>query len=79
ARAATAPVPTRDNKWTEYEISLDTAAATEAVTVRLQRQPCTEPPCPINGRVWFDDFKLLECKSVRKLKKEKREDEINEK
>ncbi|MBO0720431.1 MAG: tetratricopeptide repeat protein [Blastocatellia bacterium] len=64
ARAATSPFPTRDNPWTEYIISLDTTATTEAVTVRLVRPPCSEPPCPITGRIWLDDFKLVECKGI---------------
>ncbi len=66
AHAATANLPTRDNDWRDYEISLETAAATEALTVRLQRLPCAEPPCPIEGRVWFDEFRLNECTGVRK-------------
>jgi tetratricopeptide (TPR) repeat protein len=66
AHAATARLPTRDNDWRNYEISLETAAATEALTVRLQRLPCAEPPCPIEGRVWFDEFRLDECTGVRK-------------
>jgi tetratricopeptide (TPR) repeat protein len=69
AHAATAPIRIRTNKWAEYEIAVDTAAATEALTVRLQRQPCPAPPCPIAGRLWFDDFKLNECAAPRKLEK----------
>ncbi len=61
AHVATPPVPTRDNKWSWQTISLNTAQATEALTVRLQRQPCSEPPCPITGRVWFDAINLVEC------------------
>jgi hypothetical protein len=70
ARAATAPFPTRDNKWAEYTISLDTVADTEALTIRLLRPPCAESPCPISGRLWFDDFKLLECETVSKPENE---------
>jgi hypothetical protein len=66
ARAATAPFPTRDSKWAEYVISLDTVADTEALTIRLLRPPCAESPCPISGRLWLDDFKLVECEAVRK-------------
>jgi Tetratricopeptide repeat len=71
ARAATAPFPTRDNKWTEYAISLDTVADTEALTIRLLRPPCAESPCPISGRLWVDDFKMLECEGVGKPEKGK--------
>ena len=49
--------------WTEYKTEFVTPAATEAVTVRLMRMPCSEPPCPLNGRVWFDDFQLSEKKA----------------
>ncbi len=70
-RAATAPFPTRDNTWAEYVISLDTAADTEALSIRLLRPPCAESPCPIFGRLWLDDFKLLECESVRKPENDK--------
>ncbi|MCI0661930.1 MAG: tetratricopeptide repeat protein, partial [Acidobacteria bacterium] len=52
----------RSNEWREYEIELETAAETEALTVRLLRLPCPEPPCPIEGRVWVDGFRLNECK-----------------
>jgi pentatricopeptide repeat protein len=71
ARAASAPFPTRDNNWAESVISLATQTETEAITVRLVRPPCAESPCPINGRIWLDDFKLLECDSVRKLENDK--------
>jgi tetratricopeptide (TPR) repeat protein len=68
ARAATAPFPTRDHNWTEYVISLATLSDTEAVTIRLARPPCAESPCPIAGRIWIDDFKLIECdKDVKPL------------
>jgi Tetratricopeptide repeat len=70
ARAATAPFPIRDNKWTEYAISLDTLADTDALTIRLLRLPCAESPCPISGRLWFDDFKLLECEGLKKPENE---------
>jgi tetratricopeptide (TPR) repeat protein len=69
AHSATKPIPIRDNKWTEYEIAINTAATTEALTVRLQRQPCSEPPCPIAGRLWFDNFKLNECTGLKKIEK----------
>jgi tetratricopeptide (TPR) repeat protein len=61
AYAETERFPIRTNEWREYEIELKTAAATEALTLRLLRLPCPEPPCPIEGRVWVDEFKLIEC------------------
>jgi tetratricopeptide (TPR) repeat protein len=67
AHAATSEIQIGDNEWTEYEIAVDTKPATEALTVRLQRQPCSEEPCPIAGRIWFDGIKLRECAAARKL------------
>ena len=46
--------------WTEYKTEFVTPAATEAVTVRLMRMPCSEPPCPLKGRLWFDEFQLTQ-------------------
>ena len=60
-RVATPPLPNgADNEWTDYKLEFTTNAQTEAVTVRIQRPPCSEPPCPIEGHVWFDEFKLTE-------------------
>lgn len=58
---AAAQLPNGDKDWTEQEIPFTTAAITEAVTVRLQRQPCGDPPCASTGRVWLDTFKLTEA------------------
>lgn len=35
-----------------------TAANTEAVTLRLAREACKLPICPISGKIWFDDFSI---------------------
>lgn len=60
-RAATPPLPAdRDHDWKEYQLDLTTTAATEALKLRIQRLPCPEAPCPISGRIWLDDFKLVE-------------------
>ena len=61
-RAAAPSLPTGTNDWKDYQIDFTTAAATEAVTVRVQRPPCGEPPCPINGRLWLDAFALQPMK-----------------
>ena len=60
-RAATTPLPNGNNDWKEIVLHFVTKAETEAVTVRVQRLPCAEPPCPLSGRLWLDDFKLVEC------------------
>jgi len=61
AYAASEKFPIHTNEWRKYEVELETAASTEALTVRLLRHPCPEPPCPIEGRVWVDEFSLNEC------------------
>ena len=60
ARAATPPLPNKDHEWKEYQLDVTTNAATEALKVRVQRLPCSEAPCPINGRIWLDEFRLVE-------------------
>jgi len=59
-RIATPEIKNGDNRWTDYKLEFTTNAQTEAVTIRIQRLPCGEPPCPIEGQVWFDEFKLTE-------------------
>jgi hypothetical protein len=58
-RAATQPFRTNIEDWADYEIELRTGPQTEALKVRIQRLPGDPPPCPINGRLWLDDFKLV--------------------
>ncbi len=58
---STAPLPNGNNDWKETVLHFTTKAETEAVTVRVQRLPCAEPPCPLTGRLWLDDFKLMKC------------------
>jgi len=57
---ATAPLPFDTQEWKPQEIKFTTNPKTEAVTVRIQRQPCSEAPCPVDGRVWLDNFKLVQ-------------------
>lgn len=59
-RVTTKPLPNGDSGWNDYTLEFTTNAQTEAATVRIQRPPCSEPPCPIEGHVWFDEFKLAE-------------------
>ncbi len=60
-RLAAEKWPLGSSDWRIEQIKFTTDAKTEAVTVRLQREPCSEPPCPINGMVWLDSFKLVEA------------------
>jgi len=59
-RVASPPLPNGDSEWTDQKLEFTTGAQTEAVTVRIVRPSCSEPPCPIEGHVWFDEFKLTE-------------------
>jgi len=59
-RVATPQLPNGESEWTDYKLEFTTGAQTEAVTVRILRPACPEPPCPIEGHVWFDEFKLTE-------------------
>ncbi|MBI1761270.1 MAG: tetratricopeptide repeat protein [Acidobacteria bacterium] len=58
---SSAPLPNGTRDWQPTTLRFTTKPATEAVTVRVQRLPCAEPPCPLTGRLWLDDFKLAEC------------------
>lgn len=49
-----------DTDWKSNTVEFTTSALTEAVTVRIRRPPCGDPPCPFPGRIWLDAFKLVE-------------------
>lgn len=49
-----------DSDWKPYSLEFRTSPETEAVTLRIRRPSCGDPPCPFAGRVWFDSFKLNE-------------------
>ncbi len=57
-RATTKPFPLGTSTWQDYTIDFTTTATTEAVMVRVLRPACGEPPCPIRGKIWLDNFKL---------------------
>lgn len=54
--AATAAVAAAAADWTELTASFTVPEKTEAVIVRLAREPCKSIVCPISGNVWFDDL-----------------------
>lgn len=57
-RAMTKPFSLGSSDWQDHTIDFTTTAATEAVMVRVLRPACGEPPCPIRGKIWLDNFKL---------------------
>ncbi len=58
---ATPQLPNGTHEWQMTTLRFAAKSETEAVTVRVLRLPCAEPPCPLTGRLWLDDFKLTEC------------------
>ena len=56
--ATTKPFPLGTSTWQEHTIDFTTTPTTEAVVVRVLRPACGEPPCPIRGKIWLDNFKL---------------------
>jgi tetratricopeptide (TPR) repeat protein len=56
--AQTAPVGAATREWTNLRAEFIAPTNTEAVAVRLAREPCKSSLCPISGRVWFDELKL---------------------
>ena len=44
--------------WTNFTVPFAVADGTEAVVVRLAREPCKSIICPVYGSVWFDDFSI---------------------
>lgn len=51
-------LPQGSSAWQEYEVEFQTPGGARAVSVVVRRQSCAQPPCPVFGRVWFDDFSL---------------------
>jgi len=44
--------------WTNLKAEFVTLENTQAVVLRLAREPCKSIVCPISGKVWFDDFAI---------------------
>lgn len=56
---ATTGAALSNTDWTNLKAEF-TAADTEAVTVRLARETCKSSICPITGKIWFDDFSIVQ-------------------
>lgn len=52
----TSEFPQRTNNWQDYTIDFNSTEQTIAVRVSLQRESCSESPCPIFGRLRLDNF-----------------------
>jgi len=56
--AATEAVATNAD-WTSLKADFTVPENTQAVTIRLARDICKTTACPISGKIWFDDFNLV--------------------
>jgi len=53
------PLPAGTSGWHLFNVDFETASATRAVTVSVQRARCNVQPCPIFGSAEFDEFSML--------------------
>lgn len=51
--------PGGDSNWNNYSIEFITSPDTIAVLVGVDRGRCSRSPCPVFGRLYLDDFRLL--------------------
>ena len=56
--AQSAPLRSDANVWRDFAIDFTTNANTQAITITLARQSCTNNPCPAVGTVWLDSVSL---------------------
>lgn len=56
--AQSSPLPQGTTGWRDYTMEFTTSSVTRALLITVRRRQCTSGPCPIFGRVWFDDFSL---------------------
>ncbi len=53
--------------WTGVAAGFTVPPGSDGVTVRLVRDGCSSPVCPISGKVWFDDIALSTPRTVGDL------------
>lgn len=56
--ATTEPLANGTSDWQAVTLDFDAPAQSEAITVRLSREPCPAQACPLFGKIWYDDFDL---------------------
>lgn len=49
--------------WVEMTLHFASLSSSNAVSLKLQRNRCSNSPCPIFGHVWLDSFSLAETQS----------------
>jgi tetratricopeptide (TPR) repeat protein len=61
ALVSSAQAPSGSHPWTHVSLPFKTSEKTEAVTLKIERVPCSKEEnviCPIFGSIWYDDFSL---------------------
>ena len=56
--AQSTPLRSDANVWRDFTIDFTTNANTQAITITLTRQTCTNNPCPAVGTVWLDSVSI---------------------
>jgi tetratricopeptide (TPR) repeat protein len=56
--ATSPPLRSDPNVWRQLAIDFTTKAGTQAITLNLARQTCSNTPCPAFGTIWLDSFSL---------------------
>jgi Flp pilus assembly protein TadD len=57
--ARSKPISTPTSDWTSYTVEFRTEENNGDVNVVLGRVPCSQQPCPIFGKLWLSEFKLI--------------------
>ena len=52
------PLPAGTNPWAFSSVEFTPDGDTNAVWIKLVREPCSANPCPIFGVIWLDSFSL---------------------
>jgi len=55
--AATEPMVVSP-EWSAVRVRFSVPETTDGVIIRLARENCSGPVCPVNGNLWLDDFNL---------------------
>jgi tetratricopeptide (TPR) repeat protein len=58
AAIAITPAVTQTNEWTPLRVRFTVPITSDAIQVRLVREGCSGPSCPMTGRISFDDLSL---------------------
>ncbi len=56
--AQSPPLRSEPGVWREFAIDFNTNAGTQAVTINVARQSCTNNPCPAFGTLWLDSISI---------------------